>query len=236
MSLETTSNTTVPSSPSSPTSSGTLTDIVFLADDVLFKVPRRPFEHESEVFSAMFELPSGNSSYSAEGSSDDNPIRLEGVSEDEFRSLLWVMFRSGYFSSHALTQPQWVSVLRLATMWFLKDIRERAIAQLSKLVALPTACIALQEQPLTSQDLESLGWDTAAKLFQVLESVVFSGPCGCGCNHCTVAHEHIATPGPAEAHGHGNRNVGQVPVGSRTEQVTVSTLRKQTDFLGTALY
>lgn len=63
-------------------------------DDVLFKVPRRPFEHESEVFSAMFELPPVNGSYGAEGSSDDNPIKLEGVSEDEFRPLLWVMFRS----------------------------------------------------------------------------------------------------------------------------------------------
>ncbi|KAM5533677.1 hypothetical protein V8D89_012644 [Ganoderma adspersum] len=275
MSSETTSNTAVSSSPSSPAPSVInaaysksprrdnefyCQDIVLLVDDVLFKVPRRPFEHESEVFSAMFELPPVSGAYGAEGSSDDNPIKLEGVSEDEFRPLLWVMFRSGYGSSRTLTQPQWVSVLRLATMWFFKDIRERAIAELSKLVSLPTARIALartynipgwtepalcalaqQEAPLTAQDLEALGWDAAAKLFQVRESVVFSGPCVCGCNYCTVAHGHIATPAPALGHGHGH--VGQVPAGSRTGQVAVSTLRKQTDFsqqiravFGTALY
>ncbi len=63
-------------------------------EDVLFKVPRRPFEYDSEVFSVMFTLPPVSGAYGVEGVSDDNPIRLEGVNEDEFRPLLWVMFRS----------------------------------------------------------------------------------------------------------------------------------------------
>ena len=41
----------------------------------------------------MFELPPINGAYAVEGSSDDNPIRLDGVKEDEFRPLMWVMFR-----------------------------------------------------------------------------------------------------------------------------------------------
>lgn len=41
----------------------------------------------------MFELPPINGAYCVEGSSDDNPIRLDGVKEDEFRPLMWVMFR-----------------------------------------------------------------------------------------------------------------------------------------------
>ena len=133
MDSETTSNTAVSPSPSSPAFLGTRTtatpvgpssspksprrddefycqDIVLLVskpsltsmqscqrppqvEDVLFKVPRRPFESESEVFSAMFELPPINGAYCVEGSSDDNPIRLDGVKEDEFRPLMWVMFR-----------------------------------------------------------------------------------------------------------------------------------------------
>ncbi|PIL33332.1 hypothetical protein GSI_04783 [Ganoderma sinense ZZ0214-1] len=243
-------------------------DIVFLVEDVLFKVPRRPFEHESEVFSGMFALPPVNSPYGVEGSSDDNPIQLEGVTEDEFKALLWVMFRSGYGSSRTLTQPQWVSVLRLSTMWFFKDIRTRAIAELSKLVATPAARIVLartynisgwtepalcalaqQDAPLSAQDLEALGWDAAAKLVQIRESVVFTGSCVCGCNYCTVAHGHIATatPGAGAAgvgvHGHGLGLAGQQSAGPRAGQVTVASLRKKTDFsqqiralFGTALY
>ncbi|PIL33324.1 hypothetical protein GSI_04775 [Ganoderma sinense ZZ0214-1] len=144
----------------------------------------------------MFALPPVNSAYGVEGSSDDNPIQLEGVTEDEFKALLWVMFRSGYGSSRTLTQPQWVSVLRLSTMWFFKDIRTRAISELSKLVSTPAARIVLartynisgwtepalcalaqQDAPLSAQDLEALGWDAAAKLVQIRESVVFRVVC-----------------------------------------------------------
>ncbi|PIL33328.1 hypothetical protein GSI_04779 [Ganoderma sinense ZZ0214-1] len=109
MNSETTSTTAVSPAPSSPAPERSQAtspksprrddefycqDIVFLVEDVLFKVPRRPFEHESEVFSGMFALPPVNSAYGVEGSSDDNPIELEGVTEDEFKALLWVMFRS----------------------------------------------------------------------------------------------------------------------------------------------
>lgn len=168
---------------------------------------------------------------------------------------------SGYTSSRTLTQTQWVSVLRLSTMWFFKDIRERAIAELSKAVSTPTARIVLartynipgwtepalralaqQEQPLSAQDLEALGWDTAAKLFQIRESVVFSGSCVCGCNYCSVAHGQIANVAAGQGpHGHGHGH--PLPPGGRSGQVTLSTVRKQTDFsqqiravFGTALY
>ena len=174
---------------------------------------------------------------------------------------------SGYGSSRTLTQPQWVSVRCLSTMWFFKDIRERAIAELAKLVSAPTARIVLartynipgwtepalralaqQEQPLGAQDLEALGWDTAAKLFQIRESVVFAGSCVCGCNYCSVAHGQIANPPQAAAagqgaHAHGHGHGHPLPPGGRTGQVALSTVRKQTDFsqqiravFGTALY
>ncbi|KAI1787733.1 hypothetical protein LXA43DRAFT_1184327 [Ganoderma leucocontextum] len=236
-------------------------DVVFLVDDVLFKVPRRPFEYDSEAFSATFTLPPVNGAYGVEGSSDDNPIKLEGVTEDEFRPLLWVMFRSGYGSSRTLTQTQWISVLRLSTMWFFKDLRERAVNELSKLVSTPAARIVLarkfnipgwtepalgalaqQEQPLSAQDLEALGWDTAAKLIQIRESVVFSGTCVCGCNYCSVAHGQIANPA-AQQGGHAHQHQPLSPGTTRTGQLAVSAVRKRTDFsqqiravFGTALY
>ena len=61
---------------------------------MLFKVPRRPFEQDSAAFSDTFRLPPINGAYGVEGSSDDNPIKLQGITESEFRPLLWVMFRS----------------------------------------------------------------------------------------------------------------------------------------------
>ncbi len=57
----------------------------------LFKVPRRRFEQESEIFRDMFALPTSDGN--VEGSSDEHPLLLEGIAEDEFRTLLRVMFR-----------------------------------------------------------------------------------------------------------------------------------------------
>ncbi len=62
-------------------------------EDVLFKVARRPFEQESTIFNDTLQLPSGHLTGECEGETDDNPIRLDGVTEEEFRALLWVMFR-----------------------------------------------------------------------------------------------------------------------------------------------
>ena len=62
-----------------------------MVEDYLFKVPRDPFETESTVFRDMFLLPTGDF-HTEEGTSDDNPIYLEGVKKDEFELLLRVLF------------------------------------------------------------------------------------------------------------------------------------------------
>ena len=86
--------------------------------------------------------------------------------------------------------------------------------------------LAQQEQPLSAQDLEALGWDTAAKLFQIRESVPFTGTCVCGCNYCSVAHGNLATGHAGHGHAHGQ----QLPAGARTGVVTLAALRKKADF------
>ncbi len=61
---------------------------------MLFKVARRPFEQESTIFNHTFQLPSAEGlDGECEGETDDNPICLNGVTEEEFRALLRVMFR-----------------------------------------------------------------------------------------------------------------------------------------------
>ena len=57
----------------------------------MFKVPRRGFESGSGVFATMFTLPSVLEG-KKEGQCDGTPINLEGIKEDDFRSLLRLMY------------------------------------------------------------------------------------------------------------------------------------------------
>jgi len=51
----------------------------------LFKVPRRNFANESEVFSDMFRLPAPTrDKHTLDGSSDEQPLRLEGIKKSDF--------------------------------------------------------------------------------------------------------------------------------------------------------
>jgi hypothetical protein len=54
-------------------------------------VPRTYFERDSEVFCGLFQLPVAQD-VPVDGSSDKQPLRLEGIKEDDFRQLLRVMY------------------------------------------------------------------------------------------------------------------------------------------------
>ncbi|KAI0697069.1 hypothetical protein C8T65DRAFT_662692 [Cerioporus squamosus] len=222
-------------------------DVIFQVEGVLFKVPRRPFEQES-AFKDTFSLPSPNGE---EGLTDDNPIYLEGVTEEEFRPLLWVMLRPAYGAGRVLTTENWTHVLKLSTMWSFDSIREKAIEELTRLVRAPVQRIALarefhvpnwiepallslaQADALSAGDLQQLGWDTAAKLFVVRESVGFTNACACACNYCTGSHGPVAQPGVPLHHA----------PGMRPAVVTAASVRRAYDFtqkirevFGTELY
>jgi hypothetical protein len=51
-------------------------------EDNLFKIPKAAF-NGSPVFEQMFSLPHSGT---VDGSSDDQPLKLEGLTADEFRS------------------------------------------------------------------------------------------------------------------------------------------------------
>ncbi|EIW61108.1 uncharacterized protein TRAVEDRAFT_104976, partial [Trametes versicolor FP-101664 SS1] len=179
-------------------------DVVFQVEDILFKVSRRPFEEDSEGFASMFALPPTDHPSGVEGTSDANPIHLP-VTEDEFRALLHVIFPTS-FTTRALTKDNWMSVLKLADMWGFDDVRDKAIAELRRLIpgsaervriarrfgiagwVEPALKELVQQDMLSAGDLEALGWDMAARLIQIRENVQFSGNCTCGCNYCSIAH------------------------------------------------
>ncbi|KAI0648592.1 hypothetical protein C8Q79DRAFT_925448 [Trametes meyenii] len=211
-------------------------DIVFQVEDILFRVSRRPFEEDSESFRTTFELPSLDRLSAVEGSSDECPLPLKGVTADEFRSLLRVLFPNIYGVPIPLTKEQWLSALKLADMWSFDKVRAEAILSLKKLTPshaervhiarlhnIPgwsePALIALAQQDvLTVPDLQALGWSTVAKLLQVRDSIAFGpGVCTCTCNYCT----YCATWSGNGAHP---------PSGARPTAVTSASLRRTVNF------
>lgn len=187
--------------------------VVFRVEGTLFKVPRRGFESGSGVFATMFSLPSvlGHGE-KKEGQSDETPIILEGIQEDDFRSLLHLMYpiKPG---DPDVPQSGLISALHLATMWDLKDIRRYAIARLDSMTALSSlekVILAKQEmvqswllsgyeelvgvQNLSLQEINVLDWETIAKLFYVQKEIFGNSAPQCGrggkhtvsCRNCAV--------------------------------------------------
>jgi len=164
-------------------------------EDKIFCVPRCEFVQSSEVFADMFLLPSGPATCS-EGQDKDHPIVLEGYKKDEFACLLKVMYPtansliSGTNLEFRLTKEEWVSVLKLSTIWDMTKIRRYAIHRLSTDVTLPPiekillarahrvgawldeAVISLAMcNPMPKlEDLAALGWETVARILWIRDN------------------------------------------------------------------
>ncbi|ESK97271.1 hypothetical protein Moror_17836 [Moniliophthora roreri MCA 2997] len=137
----------------------------------------------SDVFSAMFTLPQGNCV--PEGSSDTNPIRLDGVSALDFQrfaELLYpthIIFPGQTYHNRTLTKDEWILILRLAT--------NKAIVELGKLIEgierillskefsiqpwLWGGCLRLIVRPkrLTLEEASKIGFEDSIRLFRLRE-------------------------------------------------------------------
>ncbi|KAI6137473.1 hypothetical protein EDD17DRAFT_1782951 [Pisolithus thermaeus] len=163
----------------------------FYVEDSLFKVPREPFEKESEVFCDMFSLPQG-SSVVVEGTSDENPIRIDRTSKDDFEQLLKALLHRKYGSQPNLPHgiEQWTSVLKLSTAWNFERLRQAAIDALTesgigavdrvvlsqryyiKNWLLPALNeLARRPEPIILEEAQRMGIDIALKLASVRERV-----------------------------------------------------------------
>ncbi|KAJ7065593.1 hypothetical protein C8F01DRAFT_1366550 [Mycena amicta] len=67
---------------------------ILRVEGVLFKVQRSLLMRDSAVFDTMFGLPQGE--LPSEGTSDDDPIVIEGDKSDDFRSLLKYLTKPGF--------------------------------------------------------------------------------------------------------------------------------------------
>ncbi|KAI6017442.1 hypothetical protein EDC04DRAFT_2902623 [Pisolithus marmoratus] len=168
-----------------------ISTVTFLVEDSLFRVPREPFQQESEVFCDMFSLPQGDNLV-VEGLSDENPIRIDGTSKDDFVQLLKALLHRKYGSQP--TSPhsieQWTSVLKLSTKWGFEKLRQASIEALveSGIGALDRVVLSQQyhiknwllpalnelakrPEPITLEEAKRMGIDIALKLASVRERV-----------------------------------------------------------------
>jgi hypothetical protein len=158
--------------------------VVFQVEDALFKLPKNHFA-ASSVFATIFTLPPGEEG--VEGT-EEKPFVLQGIGEIEFECLLKVMYPPPLNAK--LTRQEWMSVLKLSTMWEFTDIREMAIQELLKedmgmqtiekiecaksfrvkewLVEGYTELLKRAET-ITDEEGGRLGWETAAKLLLIRE-------------------------------------------------------------------
>ncbi|KAF9021719.1 hypothetical protein BDP27DRAFT_355934 [Rhodocollybia butyracea] len=156
---------------------------IFLVEGCLFRIPLNILAAESEVFRDMMNLPAP---LDAEGSSDENPILLEDVSQEDFRQLLRVLSPPQKFRepNPNLSFSEWTSVLKLADKYLMDVVKEHAIETMSSLpnidpvdkiiVAnkynvrawlIPSFNSILQRsQSLTLHDLDRLGPQTFVRL------------------------------------------------------------------------
>ncbi|KAK0226420.1 hypothetical protein IW262DRAFT_1457649 [Armillaria fumosa] len=156
---------------------------VFLVEDELFRVPRYQFINHSDAFKAMFALPQENTN--VEGSIDDSPIHLQGISKLDFERLLKYMYPTNI--PPVLTKPleDWISILKLSTMWSMTVIRNDVIPRISErhleidvierislgrkydlpvLVTSGVTTLVNQAGGVSEGQAEALGWETALRI------------------------------------------------------------------------
>ncbi|KAJ7631367.1 hypothetical protein DFH06DRAFT_1005234, partial [Mycena polygramma] len=95
-----------------------------------FKVPRYHFEHSSEFFATIFTLPAVDA-VQGEGQSDEDPFILEGISLVDFERLLEVFYPLDIPQILSMAKNDWISALKLSTLWYFLDARDLAIKQLN---------------------------------------------------------------------------------------------------------
>ncbi|TFY60263.1 hypothetical protein EVJ58_g5264 [Rhodofomes roseus] len=126
-----------------------------------------------------------------EGSGDEHPLVLFGISRVDFERLLWIIYPADFGVCRAHTQDEWTSILHLSTRWEFSDIRALAIHELQKLAINPidkitlsrrfdisgrwtlAAYAALCQRPdaLTLEEAACLGLETMVRVAQLREQI-----------------------------------------------------------------
>ncbi|KAJ3749579.1 hypothetical protein DFH05DRAFT_1382895, partial [Lentinula detonsa] len=151
-------------------------------EDHFFRVPIRHLAAESEYFQDMAD----RSKSEIDGLTEENPIHLDDVLQEDFRQLLRVICPTQRFNAkpEILSFSQWTSVLELAKKWKMDEVRAHAISAIESLSDVdPVDKVVLarthdifawlapsfneilqRSQSLTERDVEKLGIPTVVRL------------------------------------------------------------------------
>ncbi|KAH6908554.1 hypothetical protein BKA70DRAFT_1562605 [Coprinopsis sp. MPI-PUGE-AT-0042] len=159
---------------------------VFLVEEKLYSIPTSFLKQQSEAFAGMFSLDN-----CSEGLSDDSPIFLEGYKSADFDSLLKVLIpRPLATSLPNLSKEEWISTLKLATVWQMEEIRTVSISKLSEMNIPAIEKVTLAREyhvaswfregiealaddahAVKIEELAALlGWETTARIFAIRDS------------------------------------------------------------------
>ncbi|KAF8583063.1 hypothetical protein K439DRAFT_105623 [Ramaria rubella] len=163
--------------------------VVFAAGDILFKVPRYMFLQESITFPAIYEFPMKETD---PGTTDSLPIVLEAEAIDLER-LLTILYPKSVSGHTGVTgvwgEAEWQSILHIATMWNMSNIRALAIDRLSSIASPLTKTtlgrryehaqwirdgfleLCLRDEPLTEEEGAHFGWKDIVKLASAREQI-----------------------------------------------------------------
>ncbi|KAJ7149762.1 hypothetical protein C8R43DRAFT_499324 [Mycena crocata] len=167
-----------------------LESVVFKVEDRIYKVPRYHFQHSSEIFATTFTLPAADD-VQAEGHSDKNPFVLEGITSVDFARLLKVLYPLDIPQILGMPKDDWISVLKLSTLWYFLDARDLAIRQLDAMGLSSVLRILLarqydvanwlrtgytelarREEGISLEDAAKIGWGTTVRLYHTRETAI----------------------------------------------------------------
>ncbi|KAF8648493.1 hypothetical protein AX16_006203 [Volvariella volvacea WC 439] len=178
-------------------------DIVIKAENTLFKLPLATLHGRSPVLrTIMPPVYGGETRYL--GFNDERPFILPEIKSVDFVRLLYILFPCDDKPFRSLTVDDWISILKLSTLYQMDDIRQLSIVHLDILPLEPIRKIAIWEEyhldpahlipsyvelcqrlePLTLQMTMTLGLKNFTRLAAARD--LFHRKMGCGsCMHGT---------------------------------------------------
>ncbi|KAF8632455.1 hypothetical protein AX15_001888 [Amanita polypyramis BW_CC] len=152
----------------------------------------------SQVFRYMFSLPVPES-VEADGSSDKQPLTLDGIQKRDFIPLLRCLYPSQFQSTSnlAFSLEEWESVLKLSTLYEMAKVKAFSVEKMTPLLiesptrqiylsktydikewlALGVVRLANRTRPIDEEDVKIVGISDALKVCALREKRVQCGTC-----------------------------------------------------------
>ncbi|KAK2462925.1 hypothetical protein APHAL10511_005123 [Amanita phalloides] len=165
--------------------------VVIRVEDQLFKVPQHVLTANSPVFRDMFNMPIPKDSQ-PDGSSDEQPLVLEGLKASGFARLLKCIYPFKFRpapSKLEFSLEEWKEVLKLSASYEMTEVKAWIVKEMTPLVDhYPTLLVHLslvydvkpwlasgaydlvsRAEPLTETDIKVIGPSYAAKIMSLRE-------------------------------------------------------------------